>query len=107
MTSVDRLRLAGSKASATELVALIFASIITECFVLAIVEADFSVEAVSRVPVRVKTGVAVGGSLVPAVAVEVPDTGRKLILVVDFCNHLVHLVPEDSTNTVECLVILH
>ena len=97
MTCVDVLRFAGSKASATELVT------VSVGFVF--IEANLFVEVISRVPARVKTGVVSGGSLVSTV--EISDAGRKVIFVVDFSNHLVYLVPKDSTDTVECLVILH
>ena len=100
MTSVDILRFAGSKASATELVTLSSGFILT-----IIVELDLFFEIVSRVSAHVETGVVSSGSLV--FTVEKSDAGGKVILVIDFSNHLVYLVPEDSANTVECLVILH
>ena len=100
MTSVDVLRFAGSKASATELVTLSSGFILT-----IVVELDLFFEIVSRVSAHVETGVVSSGSLV--FTVEKSDAGGKVILVIDFSNHLVYLVPEDPANAVECLVILH
>ena len=100
MTSVDIFRFAGSKTSATELVAFSPGSVLTIFF-----ETNLFVGVVPRVSARVETGVPSGGSLV--FTVEKFDAGGEVIFVIDFSNHLVYLVPEYSANTVECLVILH
>ena len=93
MTSVDILRFAGSKTSATEFVALSPGSVLTISF-----ELNLFVGVVGKVSARVETGVSSGGSLV--FTVEKFDAGGEVIFVIDFSNHLVYLVPEDSANTV-------